>query len=293
MKKYKRILSIFLTLVMVLTAHTSVYATSDNQNLDTQVLHEEGVYIIEPEDVIDALSLEELESQKCIERMPNLEEDLHSVVYECADGNFAAYIFQYPIKYINSTGEIKDISTSIKSSANMGIAGNLQNSALAQLKNEYAYVSEENSIKVFYSDDLSSTTSAIVATNSDWSVGLAPYVSPTNSSSISAALYTENDFKISPQNASINATFRGIEYEGVFNHDVSLHYQTTYTGYKEVIKIKSPINQNTFQFVLTTGGLLPEVAESGEILLIDPSNNQTVASFAPLYVTVLVCRCIR
>ena len=151
MKKYKRILSIFLTLVMVLTAHTSVYATSDNQNLDTQVLHEEGVYIIEPEDVIDALSLEELESQKCIERMPNLEEDLHSVVYECADGNFAAYIFQYPIKYINSTGEIKDISTSIKSSANMGIAGNLQNSALAQLKNEYAYVSEENSIKVFYS----------------------------------------------------------------------------------------------------------------------------------------------
>ena len=96
-----------------------------------------------------------------------MEEDLHSVVYECADGNYAAYIFQYPVKYVDSTGEIKDISTSIKSSANVATSGTIQNNSIAQLKNEYAYSSEENSIKVFYSDDLASSSSAIVATNPD------------------------------------------------------------------------------------------------------------------------------
>lgn len=284
MKKYRRILSIILSLVMVLMTSTSVYATSNEQNLDTQILHEEGVYSIDPENIIDALSIEDLESQNCIERIPELEEDLHSVVYECADGNYAAYIFQYPVKYVDSTGEIKDISTSIKSSANVATSGTIQNNSIAQLKNEYAYSSEENSIKVFYSDDLASSSSAIVATNPDWTVGLAPYIPATNSSGISTTLYTENNTQINAKAASENDIFRGIEYEGVFDNNVSLYYQTTYTGYKELIEIKSPISQNTFQFVLTTGGLLPEVSESGEILLLDPSTDQTVASFAQLYV---------
>ena len=63
MKKYRRILSIILSLVMVLMTNTSVYATSNEQNLDTQILHEEGVYSIDPENIIDALSIEDLESQ--------------------------------------------------------------------------------------------------------------------------------------------------------------------------------------------------------------------------------------
>jgi|BioPla2DNA2_1021312.scaffolds.fasta_scaffold40650_3 uncharacterized membrane-anchored protein len=67
MKKYRRILSIILSLVMVLMTNTSVYATSNEQNLDTQILHEEGVYSIDPENIIDALSIEDLESQNCIE----------------------------------------------------------------------------------------------------------------------------------------------------------------------------------------------------------------------------------
>lgn len=67
MKKYRRILSIILSFVMVLMTNTSVYATSNEQNLDTQILHEEGVYSIDPENIIDALSIEDLESQNCIE----------------------------------------------------------------------------------------------------------------------------------------------------------------------------------------------------------------------------------
>ncbi len=105
MKKYRRMLGILLSLVMVLMANTSVYATLNEHNLGTQILHEEGVYSIDPENIIDALSIEDLERQNCIERILELEEDLHSVVYECADGNYAVYIFQYPVKYINSTGK--------------------------------------------------------------------------------------------------------------------------------------------------------------------------------------------
>lgn len=284
MKKYQRFLCISISLAMILGINTGAYATSFPMT-DTCSLHEDGVYIVDPENVIDALSLEDLENQNCVERVSDLEEDLHSVVYECADGNYVEYIFQYPVKYVDSNGFVKDISTSIKSASGseyVAANGNVQDNAATQLRNEYAFSSEENSIKVFYSDDLSNTSSAIVATNSDWTIGLAPSVSSSNA--VSTTLHSANNSRVSASAANDDDTFSKIEYSGAFNGDVSLYYRTTYTGYKELIEIKSPIENNTFQFVLTTNGLLPEVSETGEILLHDPATNQVVASFAQLFV---------
>lgn len=118
---------------------------------------------------------------------------------------------------------------SIKSSANIATAGIIQNNSIAQLKNEYAYSSEENSIKVFYSDDLACSSSAIVATNSHWTIGLAPYLQAINSRSISTILYTEDNSQINAKIASKNDVFHGIKYNGVFDNNISLYYQTTYT----------------------------------------------------------------
>lgn len=75
-----------------------------------------------------------------------------------------------------------------------------------------------------------------------------------------------------------------IKYEHIFGENTSLLYNTTYNGYKEIIELKSRTNENTYQFVLDTGTLLPEVSEMGEIRLLEPKTKECKASFAPLYV---------
>ena len=283
MKKTRRILSIILSLVMMLMATGNVYATTNEQLLPSDHDHHNvGVYSIDPESLIDALSLEELESKNCIVRTPELEEDLHTVVYECADGNYAAYIFQHPIKYIDDTGKANDISTSINFSSEAVKGESVQNSTLARLRNEYALSSEDNSIKIFYSDKLSSSQSAIVATNSNWTVELTPRM--TSKEIVTATLHSINNTETKLRDANHNDSFQAIEYDGAFEDNVSLYYQTTYTGYKELIEIKKPILRNTFEFVLSAGELLPQVSENGELLLIDPNTNVSVANFAQLYV---------
>lgn len=86
------------------------------------------------------------------------------------------------------------------------------------------------------------------------------------------------------KDANQNDEFVGIEYDHIFDPNISLHYQTTYTGYKELIEIKTPTAKNTFSFVLRCSGLLPVVSESGEIELIEKSSGQQIGCFAQLYV---------
>ncbi|MBP5728328.1 MAG: hypothetical protein J6Y48_14760, partial [Clostridia bacterium] len=55
-----------------------------------------------------------LKEASCIRRLKDAEEDLYTVVYECAEGKNTAFIFQYPVKYLDENDEVRDISTAIR-----------------------------------------------------------------------------------------------------------------------------------------------------------------------------------
>lgn len=137
---------------------------------------------------------------------------------------------------------------------------------------------------MFYNDDFSDASPTVTASYSGWEVGISPVIENNNTSEISTLLKKKDGMIVTSKDTDPNDEFNGIEYEHIFDQNISLHYQTTYTGYKELIEIKTPKTKNTFSFVLRCSGLLPVVSESGEIDLIDNSSGQKIGSFAQLYV---------
>ena len=273
MKIVKKLSYLSLSVLLIMCFILNAYATSaSNTVIDADHCSEciDGIEMLDPESLIDALSIEELEAQNCIARRSDLESDLNTVVYECADGNYVAYIFQYPIKYIDSSGKTKDISTSIKSTST--IKDNSKN----RLAGKYEYASVENDINVFYSQDISNSEPTILASNEYWNIGLSPYGKLTGTKATTVP-------EVSTSSRDNTTTFAQVQYSNVFQNNISLSYQTTYTGYKELIIINAPTETNVFQFILNSGGLIPTVTEEGEIQLHD-TNENLIASFAPLYV---------
>ena len=56
-----------------------------------------------------------------VRRCPE-EETMRSIVYERTDGNYEAFIFCSPVKYIDDSGKIKDMSKNMLSSASFAIS---------------------------------------------------------------------------------------------------------------------------------------------------------------------------
>lgn len=275
-KIIKRIIS-FVS-ILVLAISINVYATNTMNN-DESAIEEDKIIIFDPDNVIDALTFEELQNNNCINRVPSLENDLYSVVYKCADGNTAEFIFQNPIKYVTDSGEIKDIDLSIDYSQENKYEIINEDSPTC-LTNKYRYSSENNSFKIYYSDEINDFSPTIVAVNEKWKVGLSPRVEKNMYENISYKM----NHKANSKNIYRKNSYDSIEYMGVFDNNVSLHYQTTYTGYKEMIEIKQPISCNEFKFEITVGELIPKINKGGELILTDPLTNNIVAKFAKLYV---------
>ncbi|MBP5253905.1 MAG: hypothetical protein J6Z23_00745, partial [Lachnospiraceae bacterium] len=93
------------------------------------------------DDGIEALPAEALKEASCIRRLKDAEEDLYTVVYECAEGKNTAFIFQYPVKYLDEKDEVRDISTAIRKSDSRKQTDDRE---LLDLRETYALSSEEN-----------------------------------------------------------------------------------------------------------------------------------------------------
>lgn len=148
----KKIASLLLSLAIVITVlPTAALASAldfgsevspiDMVDFDTIGWTNEDMVYVPPEDEleapIEALSIDILEANDNLYRVREEEEDVYTVVYRNSDTNLStAYIFDYPVKYTDENGTIRDIDTDI--------------TPYLGRNNEIGYSSENNSIKVFY-----------------------------------------------------------------------------------------------------------------------------------------------
>ena len=168
------------------------------------------------------VNMDVAEEKEHVNRLTAQENGLNTVIYQNRDGSKSVYIFSNPVKYIDSSGNIKDKSSKIK----------------AVSSTTYSYAMTDNSTKVFFPKSISDGTH--LSFSDTYSIKMTPK-NPEASAPVLG-----NDGKIS--------------YNGVFGRNTLLVYETKLNGLKEDIVLVKNIGVNEFEFEVETS-LVPTLAD--------------------------------
>lgn len=221
-----------------------------NAEAPPQELKETDTPAVLKESQVKILSEKGIESNNFTERLYDKEEDLNTIIYRNKDGAETAYIFEEAVKYIDDNGEVKDKSNELSSKITD-----------ASLKEDYAYVNDQNDINTFFPKELKSGTGVVVG-----------------SDGVSIEMYpnTNQAATVSKQSESLAV------YDDVFAKGIQLQYEPTYEGYKENIVLQDgKINKFSFT-VEAENSYLEEYG--GGINIVDEKTKKTKATISPIYV---------
>ena len=275
-KVFSKILAFVLVLSLMLTTLPS-FSVFAQETSDKEQLTEKGE-LWQPESNPDALnfkgdlSLEELEtakldeqdtpeivSQESIEenghvnRLWEQEEDLNSIVFQNRDGTKTMYYYNYPVKYKDANGKIKDKSNKISQTS----SGDFTNA--------------ENDINTYFPKKLN-RNKGIELKFGEYVVEMAPDIKGNSG----ASRQTGHNKYFDPTEY--------VQYPNVFNEGISLRYTPTFEGYKEDIVLSEYTGINEFSFRLYTGGLSLVMNEDGSYYLIDPLSGEIKTQIGDLVV---------
>ena len=149
-------------------------------------------------------------------RLPAEDPDIYSLVYGKSDGTKECIVYDYPIKYADVDGSIKDKSLSFRESASAG---------------KTCYVPEANDI--------------ITSVPSVLSEGICLRYGDTD---LRLVFTSSPDSRVRMSEDMKTASF-GI------GEKTNLEYSLTYNGFKENIVLEEYTGVNSFSFLLYTGGL--------------------------------------
>ena len=175
---------------------------------------------------VDTLSLPEvIDSETAIRkghvnRIAQQESSLNSIAFQNKDGTKTAYLFSSPVKYFDSEGNVKDKRTTIQPSNKTG----------------YAYAMEDNSVKVFFPENVGS---GVALEYGGYFLSMVPETSTSGAMTFSSKDNT-------------------IEYSEVYEPGVLLQYKPTLNGFKEDIVLSHIPERNIFDFALFTTSLIPQ-----------------------------------
>ncbi len=223
--KLKKLVSLGLCICMLTPLMLSLENTTSVNAANENVSVTENISITETElaegeilgidDLPEAVEVKDSDKYGHIKRLYDEEDDLQSLVFGNSDGSETKYLYEYPVKYEDEEGEIKDISMDIEASD----------------KNDGSYVTQDNSIITTFGEDISK---GICLDFENISVKMEPV-----------------GFK--SKKAKLSDDGKKIEYS--INNNISIEYSLTYTGVKEDIVVKKYTGQTEFEFYLYTGGL--------------------------------------
>ncbi len=166
-------------------------------------------------------------------RVPSLEEDLFSYVFSKSDGTYECLTYDYPVKYYDSEGNLKDKTNKFEKKT---IAGA-----------EY-YVSADNDIVTSVPSVLSSGISLRYGATDVRMVYSGASADP---SSPSASGNTQADTPSSP--VSVSPDMKRATY--AISDNTRLEYTLTFNGFKEEIVVGEYDGVTDYSFVLYTNGL--------------------------------------
>ena len=164
------------------------------------------------------ISAERALSKGHVNRVMAQEGNLGTIVYQNSDGTKSTYIFNTPVKYIDTDGTVKDKSTKLNS---------LTDSI-------YSYGMTQNLAKAYFAN---LSANGVMLEVGEYSVNMKP----VSSVRANVTYVDENT----------------VRYDGVYGAFTSLVYETKMSGVKEYVLLGKDIGVNEFAFVLSTVGLTP------------------------------------
>jgi len=200
---------------------------------------------IDAETVPEIIGYDFAVSKNHIKRLYNEEgNELNKLVFLNADGSKTAYIYDFPVKYINERNEIKDITLDIAQSS---VKGQFETAA-------------SSSVTTFSKK----ITDGIELTGNNETVSLVPHlpVAPASEAMTTTA-------KISADSTAKQINKKTVSY--IYDDKTTIEYSLTYTGFKEDIVVSEYTGQTEYEFTLYTNGLrLAEI--DGSFFLLDETD---------------------
>ncbi len=209
-------LLMLLSLLFVMSVTLPVFSVySQPTGKTAEVVTQEP--LVPQEDIPPAVGEELAAERGHMLRLRASEGNLNTVVFRNQDQTQTMYVFNHPVKYVNTVGEIKDISIEIADST----------------KEQGAFVTKDAYVQTFFPRDL---YDGVTISADDVSIRSVP-VAPA-SKAASRAYRVDSETVAYP-----------------YGDKTSIEYTLTYTGYKEDIVVSSYTGQTEYQFRLYTGGL--------------------------------------
>lgn len=219
--------------------------TTDLEGLLARVVSVEEFYgDLDSQTVPEIIGYDYAVSKAHVQRLYEKEGDhLDTVIFRNADGTETAYVFDYPVKYVDEKGSIRDITLDIADSA---VAGGFETA--------------NSSAVTTFSRNLSD---GIALRGNNTTLSLVPHL-PTKDSNATLS---------SAAALTADATVKRIDRKTVayeYDSKTTIEYSLTYTGFKEDIVVSEYTGQTEYEFTLYTNGLtLKEV--NGAFCLMDGS----------------------
>lgn len=208
---------------------------------------------LDKQDTPEIISQKSIEESGHVNRLREQEEDLNSIVFQNRDGTKTMYYYNYPVKYKDSDGNIKDKSNKISQKSN----GDFTNA--------------ENDINAYFPKKLNKNKGVVLKFDNH-TIEMAPDIKGNSG----ASRQTGHNKYFDPTEY--------VQYPNVFDEDIALKYTPTFEGYKEDIVLSRYTGINEFSFRLYTDGLSLVMNEEGAYYLIDPLSGEIKTQIGDLVV---------
>lgn len=183
-------------------------------------------------------------------------DDLNKIVFENLDGTKTMYLFDFPVKYVDTNGKIRDISLEIADAS----SGGFKTAANAAVTTFSAQASDGISLS---GNGTNITLIPIMPTTSAGTQAMTAGSKAGSLGSISA-----DDQVVSRVATRIDE--KTIQYR--YDSKTTIEYGLTYTGFKEDIVVSEYTGQTEYAFTLRTGGYALEEID-GSYFLVDEAGN--------------------
>ena len=231
MKKHTRFTAFFLAMVMILSMFTTMASAEEGEiesetNSQTETSETDNTLMLQPIisedyesfDVLkapDIISTAEIRANGYVGRVRSQEKDLYTFVFKNSNGSYTKKIYSHPVKYVDDTGVVRDISLEL---------GQNKDGSFSTASHEIVTTFKKNPVN------------GITLDYKDVSIRMVPALTGNKAP---AAIRSADNKKITYNLDSTTAYV----------------YELTYAGYKEDIVIKKYTGQTEYMFKLYTNGL--------------------------------------
>lgn len=210
----KKIIGLVMVCILLVITFNSVIAA----DLYGEIRTESDVELFLP----DTIDREIAMLRGHTERVVASEKGLNTMLYRNNNNTYTQYVFDYPVKYIDANGQIKDVDLKIREASD-------------------SFIAEEGNYNAIFNKSLNK---GIVLCSNDVTLEMYPYNSTEKDNIAKVDLSKQTGKLVNDKTISYFA-----------DNKTSFEYSLTYTGIKEDIVVSEYTGETKYSFILKTNGL--------------------------------------